>query len=43
MATPIEDLPVEVAQGDLETRYVELGTRPSGTHGSRPGPTSVRS
>ena len=25
MATPIQDLPVEVAQGDLETRYVELG------------------
>ncbi|TGN65748.1 hypothetical protein EXE59_18650 [Nocardioides eburneiflavus] len=25
MATPIKDLPVEVAQGDLETRYVELG------------------
>jgi hypothetical protein len=25
MATPITDLPVEVAQGDLETKYVELG------------------
>lgn len=25
MATPIQDMPVEVAQGDLETRYVELG------------------
>jgi len=25
MATPIKDLPVEVAQGGLETRYVELG------------------
>ncbi len=25
MATPIKDLPVEVAQGDLETRYVEMG------------------
>lgn len=25
MATTIEDLPVEVAQGDLETRYAELG------------------
>ncbi len=25
MATPIKDLPVEVAQGDLETRYVEQG------------------
>lgn len=25
MGTLIKDLPVEVAQGDLETRYVELG------------------
>ncbi len=25
MATPINQLPVEIAQGDLETRYVELG------------------
>lgn len=25
MATPINDLPVEVAQGELETRYIELG------------------
>jgi hypothetical protein len=25
MATPIKDLPVEFAQGDLETRCVELG------------------
>ena len=25
MATPIADMPVEVAQGDLETRYLELG------------------
>jgi hypothetical protein len=25
MATPINDLPVEVSAGDLETRYVELG------------------
>lgn len=25
MATSIKDLPVEVAQGDLETKYVELG------------------
>ncbi len=25
MATPITDLLVEVAQGDLETKYVELG------------------
>lgn len=25
MATPIKDLPVEVAQRDLETKYVELG------------------
>ena len=25
MATPIVDMPVEVAQGDLETRYLELG------------------
>ncbi len=25
MATPIQDLPVEVAQGDLETRYLEQG------------------
>jgi hypothetical protein len=24
MATPIRQLPIEVAQGDLETRYVEL-------------------
>ena len=25
MATPIADLPVELAQGELETRYLELG------------------
>jgi hypothetical protein len=25
VATPIADMPVEVAQGDLETRYLELG------------------
>lgn len=25
MATPISELPVEVAQGDLETRYAEMG------------------
>ncbi len=25
MATPIADIPVEVSQGDLETRYLELG------------------
>ena len=25
MATPIHDLPIEVAQGDLQTRYAELG------------------
>lgn len=25
MATPIEDLPIEVSQGEMETRYIELG------------------
>jgi hypothetical protein len=25
MATPIEDLPIEVAQGEMQTRYIELG------------------
>ncbi|MFG2443824.1 cupin domain-containing protein [Nocardia fluminea] len=25
MATPIEDLPLEVAQGEMQTRYIELG------------------
>lgn len=25
MATPVDDIPVEIAQGDLETRYLELG------------------
>ncbi|WP_328658367.1 cupin domain-containing protein [Nocardia salmonicida] len=25
MATPIEDLPIEVAKGEMETRYIELG------------------
>ena len=25
MATPIDQLPIEIAQGDLETRYIELG------------------
>lgn len=25
MATPIHDLPIELAAGDLETRYIELG------------------
>ena len=25
MATPIEDLPIEVAQGEMQTRYLELG------------------
>jgi hypothetical protein len=25
MATRVQDLPIEVAQGELETRYVELG------------------
>jgi hypothetical protein len=25
MATAIDNLPIEVAQGDLETRYIELG------------------
>ncbi|WP_410871668.1 cupin domain-containing protein [Nocardia sp. A7] len=25
MATPIEDLPIEVVQGEMETRYIELG------------------
>lgn len=38
MATPIKDLPIEVAQGAMETRYIELGdmairhaTVPAGT------------
>lgn len=25
MATPIHNLPIEIAQGELETRYVEIG------------------
>lgn len=25
MATPINELPIEVSQGDLETRYAEMG------------------
>ncbi len=25
MATPIKELPIEVSQGELETRYVEMG------------------
>jgi hypothetical protein len=25
MATPVDNLPIEVAQGELETRYIELG------------------
>jgi hypothetical protein len=25
MATPIEDLPIEVSQGEMQTRYLELG------------------
>ena len=25
MATPINNLPIEIAQGELETRYVEMG------------------
>ncbi|PKV78551.1 cupin domain-containing protein [Nocardia fluminea] len=25
MATPIEDLPIEVDQGEMQTRYIELG------------------
>jgi hypothetical protein len=38
MATPVDNLPIEVAQGELETRYIELGdmavrhlTVPAGT------------
>jgi len=43
MATPIKDLPVEVAQGGLETRYVELGDM-AFWHARIPaGPTSVPS
>ena len=25
MATPVNDLPIEIAQGELETRYIEMG------------------
>jgi hypothetical protein len=25
MATPVNDIPIEVAQGELETRYLEMG------------------
>jgi hypothetical protein len=39
MALNVQDMPIEVAQGDLVTRYVELGDMAIRMPRCLPGPT----